>query len=238
MHFKALLMTALVTWAMTTLPVSAADGTVFKETFDSLDSWEPLTFEKIDQHSRYAIQTKGTDSFLRAESNGSASGIVCTRPFDVYEAPVLRWRWKVDRVYDKGNASTKQGDDYPIRLYVLFSFDPEQASTWERIKYGTYKAVYGEYPPHSTLNYIWANREHGDRILTNTYTEKAKMILLRQGAGHVGRWVDEEVDMLKDYREAFGQDPPATASLAIMNDSDNTQESSVSWLDDLEVARR
>lgn len=45
----------------------------------------------------------------------------------------------------------------------------------------------------------------------------------------------EEVDVLSDYRRAFGTDPPGQAGLAVMNDSDDTGESSVSWLDDLEV---
>jgi hypothetical protein len=62
-------------------------------------------------------------------------------------------------------------------------------------------------------------------------------VVLRAGKAGQGTWVAEEVNILKDYRAAFGNDPPAVAGVAVMNDSDNTGEASVSWLADLEVYR-
>ena len=47
--------------------------------------------------------------------------------------------------------------------------------------------------------------------------------------------VGEEADVIEDYKKAFGVSPPAVASIAIMNDSDNTGESSVSYIDFIEV---
>jgi hypothetical protein len=47
--------------------------------------------------------------------------------------------------------------------------------------------------------------------------------------------VEEEANILEDYTKAFGAAPPAIASIAIMNDSDNTGESSVSYVDYIEV---
>ncbi|NJD55892.1 MAG: DUF3047 domain-containing protein, partial [Nitrospirae bacterium] len=73
------------------------------------------------------------------------------------------------------------------------------------------------------------------RILSNPYAEEAKMIILEAGTEKAGQWVEEDVDVIKDYREAFGALPPRTASLAVMNDSDNTGERSVSYVDYIEV---
>lgn len=207
------------------------------ESFDDLSAWEPLTFRKIERHSSYSIETNATDSFLRAESSSSASGVVWQKSYDVTEYPRLSWRWKINRVYDSGDAFTKQGDDYPVRLYVVFEYDPEQASFWTKVKYNSYKAIYGQYPPHSSLNYIWANHGHQERYIPNAYTDKAVMIPLQAGADKAGQWVKETVDVLQDYRAAFGEDPPARVSLAIMNDSDDTGEASVSWVDDIKVFR-
>jgi hypothetical protein len=63
------------------------------------------------------------------------------------------------------------------------------------------------------------------------------MVPLRSGPGLAGRWLTEERNILEDYRQAFGEDPPAVAGLAFMNDSDNTGESSVSWIDWIEIFR-
>jgi len=208
---------------------------LFREDFHDLAQWKPLLFPKIQQHSVYTVVTEGDSSYLRAESNASASGIIFNREFDVFAYPKVRWRWKIANIYRKGNAEEKSGDDYPIRIYIIFKYDPETAPFGQRLKYGIAKTIYGEYPPHSSLNYVWANRKYPQRIITNPYAAEAKMILLEAGTEKVGHWVDEEVDIIRDYRDAFGVMPPGTASIAIMNDSDNTGERSVSYVDYIEV---
>lgn len=208
---------------------------LFREDFHDLAQWKPLFFPKIQQHSVYTVVTEGDSSFLRAESNASASGIIFSREFDVFAYPKVRWRWKIANIYRKGNAEEKSGDDYPIRIYIIFKYDSETAPFGQRLKYGLAKTIYGEYPPHSSLNYVWASRKYPQRIITNPYAAEAKMILLEAGTERVGHWVDEEVDIIRDYRDAFGVMPPETASIAIMNDSDNTGERSVSYVDYIEV---
>ncbi|MBL7050519.1 MAG: DUF3047 domain-containing protein [Nitrospira sp.] len=216
------------------LALADEDNVYLREEFNDLEEWEPLHFDKIDEHSLYSI-LKEEGSYLKAESNASASGIVHKRDFNVYDHPKVRWRWKVSNVYEKGNALKKSGDDYPVRIYIMFKYDPETASFGKKIKYGLAKKLYGKYPPDSSLNYIWANRRHEERIIPNSYTSQAMMILLQYGGENTGKWFEQEVDVLEDYRKAFGEEPPAVASLAVMNDSDNTKESAVSYVDYIEV---
>jgi len=129
---------------------------------------------------------------------------VHTSRFAVHQFPHIRWRWKIQRPLTKGDARTRAGDDYPIRVYVIFEYDPERAGLGERIQYGAAKAIYGEYPPHSSLNYIWANREHAAPILPNAYTDRARMFPLQHGGAKAGQWVEEQRNILVDYRRAFG----------------------------------
>lgn len=219
-------------------PPAAAQGSVFlREEFSDLANWRPVTFPKIREQTRYSIETLGRESVLRAESQASASAIVLRMTFNVSDHPRLRWAWRVDNVYRKGNARSKEGDDYPLRIYVLFEYDPEKAAAFDRAKYGVARALYGEYPPHSALNYIWASREDEEGILTNPYASNAKMIVLQKGRKNLGRWIVEERNILDDYRRAFGTDPPARATLGIMNDSDNTKEAAVAYVGFIEVYR-
>ena len=203
----------------------------FREDFNNLKNWKPLYFPKIKRHSSYTIEERGGKHYLRAESNSSASGLIFKREYNIYKYPYIEWRWRISNVYDKGDAMSKAGDDYPIRVYVLFKYDPEKATLPEKLRYNSARLLYGQYPPHSGLNYIWANKGHSDYIITNSYSEKTKMILLQMGASLAGQWITERVHVLSDYRRAFGENPPARVSLAIMNDSDNTRERSVSYID-------
>lgn len=224
---------------MLTLSTSswAQEKTLFRENFDSLAQWESLTFPKIKSHSTYTLVREGNKNILRAESRASASAIVHRRIFNIYENPRLRWRWKVTQLSDRGNPKEKSGDDYPIRVYVMFQYDPARASLGDRLIYNTTKAIYGKYPPHSTINYVWTGTNIPERYICSPYTDKAYMVVLERGSGRVGQWVEESVNVLDDYRRVFGKDPPAMAALAVMSDSDNTQTGAVAYLDFMEAGK-
>lgn len=224
--------------AVAPLSVSAQGKGIFMhDDFNNLENWRPLKFPKINRYTQYSIVQKGQGSYLKAESNASASGIVFKSVFSIFEYPKIRWRWKISNTYANGDATVKSGDDYALRVYVLFEYDPDKASLGKRLKYSIAKSIYGEYPPHSSLNYIWANKDHGKKIMTNPYSDEAKMVILQTGNNKAGRWIEEDVNIIEDYHKVFGEDPPPAASLAIMSDSDNTGESAVSYIDYIEIYR-
>lgn len=229
----------LIFFVFLSLLIYAEEHTIFlREEFNDLTNWEPLYFPKIEKHSSYDIQTDGTISFLKAVSNASASALIYKKLFNVYEYPLIKWRWKVENVYKNGDSKTKAGDDYPLRIYIIFKYDPEKAGFFERMKYKTAKLLYSQYPPHSSLNYIWANKEYTEMVITSSYTEKSKIIPLQSGILKARVWQTEKVNIIEDYQRAFGTKPPDVASIAIMNDSDNTGESSVSYLDYIVVCKK
>lgn len=217
--------------------VYAGQKVLFRVNFDSLIDWEPLTFPKIKTHSKYSLVKEGDKSILKAESHASASAIVYRRTFNIYENSQLRWRWKVTQLSDRGNPKEKTGDDYPIRVYVMFQYDPDKASLGENLIYKATKVIYGKYPPHSTLNYVWTGANISERFIASPYTGKAYMVVLERGKEKAGQWVEESVNVLEDYRKAFGKEPPATAGIAVMSDSDNTGANAEAYLEFIEVGR-
>jgi len=211
--------------------VSVQADTLLKEDFNSMQNWEPLNFEKIQRHSTYEIK----DSVLIAKSDDSASGIKFKKNYDINKYPILQFSWKINNVYEKGNALEKDGDDYPIRIYIMFKYDPEKASFWDAVKYDIARSIYGEYPPHSSLNYIWSSKVQKDKIITSPYTDKAKMVVIDSSTTYLNKYRTHTVNIVEDYIEAFGENPPSNVSIAIMTDSDNTHESSLSYIDYIEV---
>ena len=99
------------------------------------------------------------------------------------------------------------------------------------------KTFYGRYPPDSSISYIWDNRDSGQRFIVNAYASEARMIPVSAGSGEVNTWKEYSVDILNDYRLAFGHDPPKTAKLAVMSDADNTRESARAWIDHIRLER-
>jgi hypothetical protein len=193
--------------------------------------WKPLLFKNIPATTRYRIVRDGDAYVLKADSHAAASGLYREVNLDPKVYRTLAWRWRVENVLTRADARRKDGDDYPARVYVTFQYDPDSATLWERTKYGTYKLLYGEYPPRAAINYIWDNRLPQGTSLDNAYTDRAKMIVVRSGADGVGRWWPEQRDVYEDYRRLFGDEPPPIAAIAVMTDTDNTGESAAAYYD-------
>lgn len=216
--------------------VAGPAGGGFFEDFETIEGWEPLEFPKIKEHTAYSTGIENSITFLIANSSSSASAIVLTQNINVYETPVLRWRWRAMNIYSRADLTTKKGDDSPLRVYVMFEYDPARASAGMRIKYALAKAFYGKHLPHASLNYVWASRAPRGSLFPSAYTSRSKVIVMRSGSAELGKWVMEETNILKDYRRAFGEDPPARARIAVMNDSDNTKEAALSFIDHISVS--
>jgi hypothetical protein len=146
---------------------------------------------------------------VKAESRSTASALIYRVSLDPVAHPKLSWSWKIVRTIGKGDERTKAGDDYAARVYVVFP-----STLFWRTR---------------AVNYIWANRLPRGAFLPNAYTGNAVMVAVESGDGNAGRWIDEERDLVGDYRRAFGEDPPEIGAVGIMTDTDNTGEEAVAW---------
>ena len=170
-----------------------------------------------------------------ATANASASGLLHRVELDPHGHPLLRWRWKVDNLIVRGDVTRKDGDDYPARLYVSFAYDPNRVSLFDRVKYAAARILYGEYPPHAGLNYIWDGKAPSGTLVTNAFTSRVKMIVVESGPARLHEWVTYERNIVEDYRRAFGEEPPPLSGIAIMTDTDNTGESATAWYGNIEL---
>ena len=88
-----------------------------------------------------------------------------------------------------------------------------------------------------TLTYIWETKTPVGTIVENAYTDFAQMIVVESGPQKVGTWVVEERNIYKDYKRAFGEEPPMINGVAIMTDTDNTKERATAYYGDIVFQR-
>ena len=197
------------------------------------DSWKPLTFHKIDEHTEYSLVEDNGIVVIKAVSRGSSSGLTREVTIDPKVYPIVEWRWKIENVLQKGDVTTKQGDDYPARLYITFAYDESKIGFLEQAQYELARLFHGQYPPTGAINYIWESRSPVGTMVPNPYTDRVHMIVIESGADKVGQWVAESRNVYEDYQKAFGDDPPPISGVAVMTDTDNTQESAVAYYGDI-----
>jgi hypothetical protein len=200
--------------------------------------WQPMTFKNINQHTSYKLVLKQGQTVIRAESIASASGLVRKIAIDPSEYPWITWRWKISNIYEKGDVTQKKGDDYPARIYITFEYNPDKLSLFEKTKYKAARLIYGKYPPHAAINYIWESKAPKETIVVNPYTDRVKMIVIESGNENAGVWREEKRNVYEDYKKAFGEEPPMISGVAIMTDSDNTGEFAVTYYGDILFLRQ
>ena len=195
--------------------------------------WKVLEFPNIRRHTHYSVTGGGDNQFVKAVSDRSASGIYKEVDFDPKTYPLLSWRWKIENVLEKGDGRTKAGDDYAARVYVTFHPAPGSESLLERVKRQVALRLYGVAPPARALNYIWANKLKKGTAIYNAYTDRAGMVAVESGRLEAGRWVEEEVNIYRDYKRLFKSEPPRVSGIALMTDTDNTGEAATAYYDDI-----
>jgi hypothetical protein len=190
------------------VPAGFAAGPLFIDDFGTGLSprWEKKVFKG---ETAYEPVVEEGRPALKAESRASASALIYRVSLDPRTYPRLSWSWKIARTIRKGDERTKGGDDYAARVYVVYP----SVLFWKT----------------RAVNYIWANRLPRGAFLPNAYTRNAVMVAVESGDGNAGRWIDEERNLVEDYRRAFGEDPPKVGAVAIMTDTDNTGEEAVAW---------
>ncbi|PSQ96970.1 MAG: hypothetical protein BRD55_04845 [Bacteroidetes bacterium SW_9_63_38] len=193
--------------------------------------WQPISFAEIDTKTQYDLVAGSTGTVVRARSDGGASGLATETRVDLTEYPILEWRWKVNGVVEDGNARTKDGDDYPARLYVTFDYD--DLGFGDQVKLVALRALGYDEIPTRALNYVWANRVERDTILENVYTDWVMMVVVQSGADSTGQWRTERRNVLADYRAAFSGDPPPVNGVALMTDTDDTDGEATAYYGDI-----
>lgn len=176
-----------------------------------LEGWEEQVF---DGKTDYRLVENSGKTVLQARSNNSASGRFKRVRIDLDDTPVLHWSWRVNNLLSNVDERTKAGDDYPARLYVVFSGG---LFFWRT----------------RAINYVWSSNQPVGTTWDNAFTGNAKMIAVESGDTWLGEWVGVERNVATDYRRLFGQEPGMVDAVAIMSDTDNSNQQATAWYGDI-----
>lgn len=195
--------------------------------------WRRLQLDKRIKPTRYQVVLWDGVNAMEAQADNSMALLGRSVEVDLSLTPVLRWRWRVERVVESADMSRKTGDDYAARIYLALRLPPELLSLTTRAKLGIARRLYGEDVPDGAINYVWDNRHPVGTRKPNAYTVQNKMIVLQSGETKRQRWITERVNVFDDIRHEFGTDQAKVTLVAIAADTDNTGEKVRSGFADL-----
>ncbi len=214
------------------VPLLAAAGTDIKiANFSEGDrsGWEEKSFEGNSQYTFVDKKTVGAENadaskdalpgeqakqVLRASTRGQASGLFKEVAIDLTKTPYLHWSWRVQNLLEGNDERSKEGDDYPARIYVVVSGG---------VFFWNTKAI----------NYVWSSNQPIGSEWPNAYTGNARMIAVRSGKKQLGQWVNERRNIREDLQKLFGEDITKVDAVAVMVDGDNTGQAATAYFGDI-----
>lgn len=178
----------------------------------------PVSFASGWAEQRLSLFSSNNYSFgnqLSMESNGAVS-IAWTRlPRADWGASSATWNWTVAQSVPPTNLAQKGGDDRNLALYFVFlpndvANELEGARIRKLFRRSDVK----------TLVYTWGgNHSRGQMIQSPYLPGQGVTIALRQAGTGSHR---ENVNLARDYANAFGGQTGALVGLAVSGDSDDT----------------
>lgn len=203
----------LLTLLLLPIALSAASQRIEVGRFSAgdLEGWEEKIF---DGRTDYRLVENSGKKVLQARSNNSASGQFKRLRVDLNKTPIMHWSWRVENLLTDVDEQTRAGDDYPARVYVVFSGG---LFFWRT----------------RAINYVWSNNQPIGTTWDNAFTANAKMIAVESGDTWLDQWVGVERNVAADYRRLFGKEPGTIDAVAIMSDTDNSNQQTTAWYGDI-----
>lgn len=183
-------------------------------------SWKEQGFLRLFSNSY--VQRGGQ---LDVVSDGTVS--LLWRPLDRFQqsARAASWAWRVQEGVTPTDLTVKGGDDRNLAVYFVF-VDPDRA---EALAGGSARRILREGSARALI-YVWGGQHNRGAILPSPYSKQLRTKVLR---GSDAGAHQEMVDLVSDYRTAFGGPPGALVGLAVSADSDDTKGKIVASISNL-----
>ena len=152
----------------------------------------------------YSIQEQSGLRFLRAQSKGLGIQAAKAYEWDVKAYPILAWAWRANEFPAGSDERQSRTNDSSVSVYAVFPY------SWWSVK---------------SLKYVWSAVVPTDIHLTSS-AGLTQVRVVRTGTDKKGQWVEEQANVLEDYRRFFGEaDVPKATGIAVLTDSDDTRSS-------------
>jgi len=195
--------------------------------------WEPWIIDRRKPATRYALVDKDERVVVHAVADASVSALVRSLLLDPASYPLVRWRWKAERLIPGADELDAAREDSPARLLIAFAGDADRLDPDERRKLALASAFSGREMPYAMLMYVWSNEHPPGSVIANPRSSRVRMVVVEQGAARVGRWLEYERDVAVDYRRAFGEEPGSITAIGVMTDADDTGATASTYYGDI-----
>ncbi len=203
--FKLILVTAL---SQTTL--YAEDIKVFEFTDKELSE---LTVRKVrgaDNKTEYSVGSNENGNYLKAIADNAASGLGKEIKIDLNKTPFINITWKVEKDIPGIDETAKKGHDFAARVFVIKKTGATALS-------------------NRAVNYVFSSNQDIGSNSRSPYTKKSIDNVLATTKANLNEWVTVKANVKEDFKKFHNLDVNELDGVAIMSDTDNSKQKSITY---------
>ena len=203
--FKLILVTAL---SQTTL--YAEDIKVFEFTDKELSE---LTVRKVrgaDNKTEYSVGSDENGNYLKAIADNAASGLGKEIKIDLNKTPFINITWKIEKDIPGIDETAKKGHDFAARVFVIKKTGATALS-------------------NRAVNYVFSSNQDVGSNSPSPYTKKSVDNVLATTKTNLNEWVTVKANVKEDFKKFHNLDVNELDGIAIMSDTDNSKQKSITY---------
>ena len=203
--FKLILVTAL---SQTTL--YAEDIKVFEFTDKELSE---LTVRKVrgaDNKTTYSVGSNDNGNYLKAIADNAASGLGKEIKIDLNKTPFINITWKIEKDIPGIDETAKKGHDFAARVFVIKKTGATALS-------------------NRAINYVFSSNQDVGSNSPSPYTKKSIDNVLATTKTNLNEWVTVKANVKEDFKKFHNLDVNELDGIAIMSDTDNSKQKSITY---------
>ena len=203
--FKLIFVTALF---QTTL--YAEDIKVFEFTDKELSE---LTVRKVrgaDNKTTYSVGSNENGNYLKAIADNAASGLGKEIKIDLNKTPFINITWKIEKDIPGIDETAKKGHDFAARVFVIKKTGATALS-------------------NRAVNYVFSSNQDVGSNSPSPYTKKSVDNVLATTKTNLNEWVTVKANVKEDFKKFHNLDVNELDGIAIMSDTDNSKQKSITY---------
>ena len=203
--FKLILVTMLF---QTTL--YAENIKVFEFTDKELSE---LTVRKVrgaDNKTTYSVGSNENGNYLKAIADNAASGLGKEIKIDLNKTPFINITWKIEKDIPGIDETAKKGHDFAARVFVIKKTGATALS-------------------NRAVNYVFSSNQDVGSNSPSPYTKKSVDNVLATTKTNLNEWVTVKANVKEDFKKFHNLDVNELDGIAIMSDTDNSKQKSITY---------
>ena len=203
--FKLILIGAFI---QTTL--YAEEVKVFEFTEKELSE---LTVRKVrgaDNKTTYSVGSNDNGNYLKAIADNAASGLGKEIKIDLNKTPFINITWKIEKDIPGIDETTKKGHDFAARVFVIKKTGATALS-------------------NRAVNYVFSSNQDVGSNSPSPYTKKSVDNVLATTKTKLNEWVTVKANVKEDFKKFHNLDVNELDGIAIMSDTDNSKQKSITY---------